>query len=731
MTSTMRASFHHLALVLVGLAGSALIAANSTEPPPRPSSEVIVFGGDWKYPPFHFLDSNGQPDGFDVDLFRSVASEAGLATDFDFADWDQVVDGLSAGRIDVVPMFVTPERQQRYHFTKPFLHRYHLVFGRRGTDPVESLDELTGRLVAVQIAGLAWEKLSEQPGVLVIPVAVEGDALQAVADGKAEFAVVPTLIGYEAQIRLNLPDIVALSPPVFEVPYAFAVTPAREDLVARINHGLQEVSRTGEQDRIYRKWLANLQPPGESYRRGVVLGLWIALPLLLAAVLAVLSWRRARQRATAEEASRREAEAAVRHLASTDPITKLPNRNALLQELRSMIDGGVACAAMRIDLLGIGSVEAIAGQEFVESLLREMARRLSGAQQVRLVGAVGRRGLVLVCGGFSQPSGVDPVIRQVIGVAQSRLELDDVPLEQVCRIGVAMFPEHGERAEDLLRKADLACWKAHEQRIRALIYDASLEPDPRNLTLLAELREAIRLESLGYHVQPKIDLPTGRIVGAELLVRWEHPRHGPLAPSQFVPLAERTGVIGEMTSYLVACTARLCRDWKRRNLDLSLAINVSVNDLSEDALVGEIVTAFEGLGSAVIIEITETDVMQNPDRVLAAVRRIRSTGVRFSLDDFGTGYSSLTYLRQLAPDEVKIDRKFVTDVLSSEADKSIVGSMISLAHSLGAVAAAEGIEDAATLSWLSNAGCDLGQGYFIGRPMSVESFIGLVERSRP
>jgi EAL domain-containing protein (putative c-di-GMP-specific phosphodiesterase class I) len=197
-----------------------------------------------------------------------------------------------------------------------------------------------------------------------------------------------------------------------------------------------------------------------------------------------------------------------------------------------------------------------------------------------------------------------------------------------------------------------------------------------------------------------------------------------------VPLAERTGVIGEMTQYLVGRAAGHLREWQERGLGLSLSVNVSVNDLADTGLVDAIVADAQGLTGRLMLEITETDVMRDPASVLAAVTRLRSHGVRISLDDFGTGHSSFVYLRRLAPDEIKIDRSFIVDVLASSSDQAIVRTCIALAHELGATVTAEGIEDMALVEWLVDAGCDTGQGYAIGRPLPVERFEHLVRENR-
>jgi EAL domain-containing protein (putative c-di-GMP-specific phosphodiesterase class I) len=215
-----------------------------------------------------------------------------------------------------------------------------------------------------------------------------------------------------------------------------------------------------------------------------------------------------------------------------------------------------------------------------------------------------------------------------------------------------------------------------------------------------------------------------------MLVRWTHPVYGPLAPCDFVPLAERTQIIGEMTLYLIGHAVEQCRQWSEHGLQAELAINVSANDLIDPRVVAGILDRVRHRAGCLVLEITETAVMRDAERTLAAIAALRAQGLRVSLDDFGTGNASLTYLRQLRPDEVKIDRSFIAAVLESPADQAIVRSTISLAHSLGAKVTAEGVEDAATLDWLRRAGADAAQGFGLARPESPEQFFARLRRSR-
>jgi EAL domain-containing protein (putative c-di-GMP-specific phosphodiesterase class I) len=366
----------------------------------------------------------------------------------------------------------------------------------------------------------------------------------------------------------------------------------------------------------------------------------------------------------------------------------------------------------------------MAGHAFVDELLRSLADRLQA--QHAIAAKVHDRGFMLAAPGIADADAAQHAMQRVLDAVNARVEIAGLPIEQIACAGAALFPEHGTTADALMRAASLASEDAGARPGTGAVYRPALAPDARKLTLLTDLRAAIRDGTLGYALQPKLDLGTGRITGAEMLVRWHHPTHGDIPPGEFVPLAERTGVIGEMTLYLISQAVEHCKDWRANGLDLTLSVNVSVHDLSDTHIVDRIVRMASAVRGMLMLEVTETAVMRDPDKAFAAVDRLRAGGLRMSLDDFGTGNASLTYLRRLAPEEVKIDRSFITGLVGSEADQSIVRSTIQLAHSVRAVVTAEGVEDAATLAWLEAAGCDGAQGHLVGKPIGVAGFVAMV-----
>ena len=304
-----------------------------------------------------------------------------------------------------------------------------------------------------------------------------------------------------------------------------------------------------------------------------------------------------------------------------------------------------------------------------------------------------------------------------------------LPIEVSASVGIAVAPEHATEAEGLLRRADAAVQAARKVGGGAsVLYSPECEPhDPARLALLGELRRALEGNELRLHYQPKVDLKTRTIVGAEALLRWPHAKRGFVSPADFVPLAEQTGLIRPLTRWVLdRATGESCA-WARAGRRLPVAINVSARSLQDERIVDDVEEALlthDVRGDRLQIEVTESAVMRDAGRAAEVLASLTGRGVAVSIDDFGTGYSSLGLLRRLPVHELKIDKSFVIGMAGDGAeDTAIVRSTADLAHNLGLTVVAEGVEDQWTLDLLSSFGCDQAQGYHIARPMPSADFI--------
>jgi EAL domain-containing protein (putative c-di-GMP-specific phosphodiesterase class I) len=299
--------------------------------------------------------------------------------------------------------------------------------------------------------------------------------------------------------------------------------------------------------------------------------------------------------------------------------------------------------------------------------------------------------------------------------------LSGVPVHVEASIGIARYPFDGTDATTLLRCADSAMYAAKELSTELELFDDTRDHHtPTRLARLGELRQALDRGELVLHYQPKLLLDSGTIPGVEALVRWQHPELGLLPPGEFVPLAEQTGLIKPLTSFVLRTALQQVNAWERTGHDLSIAVNVSERSLLDPDFPDEVTGLLLDAGvppHRLELEITEGTIMADPVRAAAVLRRLDDVGVRLSLDDFGTGYSSLSRLRELPISEIKIDRSFSAHLETDERDVAIMRSAIELGHNLGCSVVAEGLETAEALRRVAALGCDTGQGFHIARPL--------------
>jgi diguanylate cyclase (GGDEF)-like protein/PAS domain S-box-containing protein len=433
------------------------------------------------------------------------------------------------------------------------------------------------------------------------------------------------------------------------------------------------------------------------------------------------------ERKLAEDALMRQSEL-NRHQALHDSLTGLPNRvlfrerieQALLRARRENEQVGV----LLMDLDRFKEVNDALGHHAGDALLIEVGKRLPAV--LRASDTVARLGgdefgMLLL-----SPSGPDSVVPLVERIHQALVEpvvVSDLPLEIEASVGIAIYPQDGVDSETLLRRADVAMYAAKESNLPYAFFDeASHDQDPTRLTLVAELRRAIDERELVLYYQPKAVLDGDAIRSVEALVRWNHPQRGLLPPDEFIPLAERTGLIRPLTLYVIDEALRQCRAWQDEGIELSVAVNLSTRNLLDIEFplrVHELLERSEVDRGRLELEITESTMLADPARTKLVLDRLSAMGIRLSIDDFGTGYSSLAYLKKLPVDEIKIDRSFVMNMGHDEDDAVIVRSTIDLGRNLGLEVVAEGVETLEAWERLKALGCTIAQGYYLSPPVAA------------
>jgi diguanylate cyclase (GGDEF)-like protein len=416
----------------------------------------------------------------------------------------------------------------------------------------------------------------------------------------------------------------------------------------------------------------------------------------------------------------------LRHQALHDPLTGLPNRSLLHRRAERALRGDASAAMLLIDLDRFKEVNDTLGHDYGDGLLVEVAERLGGAlRRGDTLARLGGDEFAILIEGAPDRAAVIELAGRLQDVLRRPFALRGVAVELEASIGVAFYPEHGTTAGALLQRADVAMYDAKRGRHGIATYAAERDPySADRLGLLAELRRAIEHDELVLHYQPKVSLGTGELTGVEALVRWQHPTRGLLGPDEFVPLAERTGAVADLTRWVVDRALAQHRAWRDAGLDVPVAVNLAAANIVDVTLPGAVAALLErhGVsGDRLACEISEHTVMADPLRAADVLAGLRALGVWLSLDDFGTGHSSLAYLKRLPLDEVKIDRSFVAGMTEDENDAVIVRSTIDLARNLGLEVVAEGVETAEIMQVLADLRCDTAQGYFISRPLPVDA----------
>jgi len=414
------------------------------------------------------------------------------------------------------------------------------------------------------------------------------------------------------------------------------------------------------------------------------------------------------------------------HLAMHDALTDLPNRSLFHDRARQAILTAKReekrVALLILDLDRFKEVNDTLGHQSGDLLLQEVGNRLrSRMRESDSVARLGGDEYGLLLPGIGASTDAVAVAEEVRGLLRESVLLRGITLDLDVSVGIAVYPDHGGDVETLMQRADVAMYLAKKDHSGCELYTAARDDySPGRLALASELRRALDEHELILHYQPQAELESGRVVAVEALVRWLHPRQGLLNPDQFVPLAETTGQIRELTLYVLAEALGQLRTWRESGLDLRIAVNLSARDLVDltfPATVAQLLASHDVPANRLELEITESVILADPMRARAILNQLSEIGVRLAIDDYGSGYSSLGYLKRLPVNTIKIDRSFVMNMERDTNDTVIVRSTIDLGRNLGLRVVAEGVETQAAWTQLAALNCDYAQGYFLSRPL--------------
>jgi diguanylate cyclase (GGDEF)-like protein len=460
----------------------------------------------------------------------------------------------------------------------------------------------------------------------------------------------------------------------------------------------------------------------------VVLAADFALPSVALLFLPLLAVHRGGRQAIAKE-----------HQALHDALTGLPNRSLFRHRIEQVVSAGRrgerTAAVMLIDLDHFKEINDTLGHHAGDRLLQEVSVRLRASlEEPNTVARLGGDEFGVLLSDLGSSEEASAVAHDLLTQLREPFLIEGLTLEVDASIGIACAPEHGTAVEQLIQRADIAMYAAKEGGRGHLLFEQQLDRySPRRLSLAGALRSAIADGQIVLFYQPKAELTTGKIVGVEALARWQHPRLGLIGPSEFVPIAEQTGLIGPLTSHVLQEALSQLSIWADQGEELSVAVNLSARSFLDAQLAVEIPRLLEASGvdaRRLELEITESMLMLDPARAKATLDRLSAIGLSLSVDDFGTGYSSLANLKRLPVDVIKIDKSFVIDMPHDPSDAAIVRSTIDLAHNLGLKVVAEGVESHEAWRRLAELGCDLAQGFYVSRPLPADAMTRLLGERR-
>jgi diguanylate cyclase (GGDEF)-like protein len=692
-----------------------------------------------------------QPDhaigGIAIDVLREIARREHWELVFVHGPWAEKLQELESGKIDIlVGIAYSEPRAERFAYSREtLLSNWGLVFKRHGTQ-IASLLDLEGKRLALMqrsIHTTAMEQELKQFGVNFTPVAADNYAgvLRLVESGQADAGVVNRVFSALNAANFDVDATAIVFNPV-QVRYAAPknADPAILNAVDRHLAQMRAVPSSVYHASLNR-WLGGSRPVIPSWLGPAagILGLTLIIAVLWTLLLRAQVKTRTRElllksRELEQEIDRRTAaQDKLNQLAFYDSLTGFPNRvlfrDRLQQAITEQRRDGHRGAIMFLDLDRFKDINDSLGHSAGDAALKVLAERFTHCvRNIDTIARVGGDEFLVLLPRVDTPERAASIARRILDACTPPVDIEGREVYLSGSIGISLFPDDASDIDTLHKHADTAMYHAKAAgRGRLTFYSREMtERAEARMRLETDLRRALERSELSLVYQPIVDLRTGTAVGCEALLRWQHPERGDVPPSEFVPVAEDTGLIAPIGEWALDTACRQCRRWNDLGqAPLTVSVNLSYRQFAQGDLVEIIERALRENGldaSRLELELTEGLFMENTELVSETLEELRRRGIHTAVDDFGTGYSSLSYLTRLPLHTVKIDRAFVARLPDHPHDAALATAMINMAHSLKYRTVAEGVETEAQLDFLRRQGCDAAQGYLLGRPMDAEAF---------
>ena len=708
-----------------------LVEIDLTEPEKAwiANNKDIRIGVDPEFAPFEYIE-NGQYQGMASDYIQILNRRLKLNMQVvEDLSWDEAVEAAKKSDIDLLPAVgITEERQEYFNFTKPYLTFYRVVITKEDYPPIFSLVDIANKKVAVQKNSSHHGYLVEKTFIKPITFDTLEESLFAVSSGQADAFIGNVAASTYWIKKLNLSNLKIAAPASLETQgLHFAVRKDWPELVSILQKGIDSISPTLKAE-INNKWTSVDYEPTLDYS----LLLKIVIPLACLLGLIVL-WN------TMLKLRVRERTTQLMHSAHFDALTHLPNRFLTLdrftQRAQDLDIRSKKLALVSLDLDNFKKVVDSFGHLSGDKVLKEVAARLQiqlGSHE--LLGRMSGDQFLIGLGPFHDTADIGLIAQRFLRCFDDAFMVHDKPFLLSASAGIAIYPDDGDSAETLLQKADSATHHAKDQGLGTFsFYTKTLDQiNSRHMQLEASMQSALENEEFYIHYQPKIHSLTQKIISFEALLRWENAELGNIPPVEFIPIAEKNGLIHSIGNFVLNKGLKDIAIWQQQfNQPFSIAINVSPIQFRSKSLVSSIeeaLTKSHVANENLEIEITENTLMETSPEVDNTLQMIESLGVKLAMDDYGTGYASMSNLRKFKFDSLKIDQEFIADLNQNKSDQQMVSATIAMAHSLGLQVVAEGVENQKQSDFLIQHDCDILQGYFFSRPQSFDDITDLLKQ---
>ena len=717
-----------IAAVVLCLLLSVSVAGAATPP--------LRYVVDEGFPPYSHLTGN-RLEGFDIELMGMIFEDSPYQLEIIPLKWTDALDEMSRGEADVISSIVKMDDRQDYLlFSDVIAHDASAFFGISGKD--FALDNLqsSGYRIGVGTGYYEEHLLQETLGIDEYHTFTDLRlAMQALLAGRIDLIFGDEKVVQYFLIQNRLQGRISpVETGLFPRGYHFGISKNQPALLSFINGRLRELRTSGAYEALYQKHFFELSPYQMARQRRyywALTGLGLLSLLILIVGIRHLSMRK--QFLELAEKNR-----LIEYMAYHDEFTGLPNKRALNDYLRNAMQEadqrGTSVAFMIMDLDDFQMVNDTYGHKVGDQVIKELSERI--VQVIPENAMLSRHGgdeFALCVGNVNHREEVQPLVTTMMQIIRRRMPVNNMTLHPCMSIGIAFYPTDAADQQTLFTYADAALYKAKNMgRNSSVFFSPEIYQQVRhNIETEVALRRALKKNEFSLVYQPLIDSVDETVCGTEVLIRWHHPQEGLVSPGDFIPVAERTGQIIEIGQWVLEEVCRHIQKWQETiATPMPVSINLSLKQLQKEAFVDEFKQTLLRYGvspSQIKLEVTETVAMVNPEEAIETLKSLSALGVRLSLDDFGTGYSSMSYLKMMPVNEVKMDRSFLWKMENDKTQELIVSTIVDLVHALGRKVVAEGVETEHQKQLLQHIGCDVLQGYYYAKPMSLEAFMAWLE----